>query len=58
MHWNKLPVDVVESLSLEVFKKHADLALSDMVCGHGGDVSTAGHLFHQQLGSFPNFMIL
>lgn len=31
MHWNKLPKEVVESPSLEVFKNHADEAFSDVV---------------------------
>jgi len=30
-HWNRLPKEVVESPSPEVFIKHADMALWDMV---------------------------
>ena len=32
----------MESPSLEVFKKHVDVAFRDMVSGHGGDRLTSG----------------
>ena len=34
-HWNWMPMEVVESLSLEVFKSHGDASLRNMVRGHG-----------------------
>ena len=33
---------MVESPSLEAFKKHGDVALRDMVSGHGGDGLVVG----------------
>jgi len=30
-HWNRLPRDMDKSPSLEVFKRHVDMALKDMV---------------------------
>ena len=37
MHWNRLPGGVLERLSLEVLKNCGDVALRNMVNGHGGD---------------------
>ena len=30
-HWSRVPREMVEPPSLEVFKKHADVVLGDMV---------------------------
>ena len=35
-YWHRLPGEVVESLSQEMFGNHGDVALRDVVCGHGG----------------------
>ena len=35
--WNGLPVEVVVLPSLEVFQNCGDVALRDVVSGHGGD---------------------
>jgi len=36
-HWHRLPREVVESPSLEVFKSRGEGALRNLVSGHGGD---------------------
>jgi len=35
--WNRLLREMVESRSLELFKKHIDVALRDVVSRYGGD---------------------
>ena len=40
--WHRLPGVVVESPSLEVFQSRVDVALRDVVSGHGGDGLVVG----------------
>mgnify|MGYP001857355822 CR=1 FL=1 len=40
--WYRLPREVVDSPSLEVFKSHVDVALRDIVGGHGRDELVVG----------------
>ena len=35
--WHRLPREVVQSPSLEVFRNRVDVALRDVVSGRGGD---------------------
>ena len=58
MQRNRLPRDVVESLSLEVSRNRVDVALRDMVSGHGGDGLGLGLGIIELFPSLDNSMIL
>ena len=42
LQWHRLPREVVESPSLEVFQSRVGVALRDVVSGHGGDGLATG----------------
>lgn len=53
-YWKRLPREVVELPSLEVFMEFLDVALRDMVNGHGGGELMVG-LEHFQGWNIHNF---
>jgi len=52
--WHRLPRKVVQSLSMEVFKSHGDVALRDTVSGHGGDGLELGLGFSKVFSNINN----
>ena len=42
LQWHRLPREVVQSPFLEVFQSRVDVALRDVVSGHGGDGRAVG----------------
>jgi len=54
----KLPREVVQSPSLEVLKNHVDVALRDVVSGHGGGGLTLDKVILEGFSSFNDSMIL
>ena len=49
LQWHRLPREVVQSLSLEVFQNRVDVALSDVASGPGGDGLVVGPGDHRDL---------
>ena len=41
-HWNRLPREAAEPTSLEIFKKHVDVALRHTVSERDGDTLMVG----------------
>ena len=57
MQWRRLPREAVESPSLEVLRSRGDVALRDVVSGHGGDGLVVGPGGLSGLSSLNNTMI-
>ena len=49
---------MAESLSLEVFKNHGDVALRDVVSGHGGDGLGLDWMILEVFSNVNDFIIL
>jgi len=58
LQWHRRPGEVVGSQSLEVFQSRVDVALRDMVSGHGGDGLTFGPGDLRGLSNIKSSLIL
>jgi len=56
--WHRLPGEVGESPSLEVFKKRVNVALRDVVSGHGGDGMVVGQMILVVFSNLNDSMIV
>ena len=54
--WHRLPREVVESPSLELFKKHVDVTLRDVVSGHSEDGIVIGLIVLRDFSSLSDSM--
>lgn len=54
----QLPREVMESLSLEVFENHGDVALKDVVSGHGGSGLRLGLGIFKLSSNLNDFTVL
>ena len=58
MQWHRLPREVVQSPSLGVFRSCGDVALRDVVSGHGGDWLELDWIALEVFSSLNDSMIL
>jgi len=54
--WHRLPREVVESPSLELFKKHVDVTRRDVVSGHSEDGIVIGLIVLRDFSSLSDSM--
>jgi len=57
-HWTRLPKEVVESLSLEMYQNHIHVALRDVGSVHGGDGLSLDLIISEIFSNLNGSMIL
>jgi len=58
MQWHRLPREVVQSPSLEVYKERVDVALRDEVSGPGGDGLGLDSFILEDFSNFSDSVIM